>query len=388
MTREFFHSRQESAGEFFLILWISLAGLFLLVSSNDFLLLFLALETVTLGFYILNAYLKKDSPGIEAGMKYFILGSLASAVLIFGISLIYFVCGSSAFPDVRNAFVNAPANPLLVSGSLLVLVGLFFKIGAFPFQLWIPDVYEGAPTPAVGFLSVASKSAGFAALLRVLLTVFLPLEEKRTVLFTALALITLLYGNLGALVQTQIKRLFGYSSIGHAGYLLIAVAAGKEAGVTALLYYLMGYAVTTLAIFLVIAIAGRELGSDRIDAYRGLGKRSPFLAGVMFLALLSSAGVPPLAGFMGKFLVLLAAVRAHLNLLALVGTMMVAVSLFYYLSIVRIMYFEESSHDNEFILLCPTSKRILLVLSAAILILGFYQALFLHWAQHAAHYLF
>ncbi len=388
MTREFFRARQEHASEFFLILWICLAGFFLLVSSNDFLLLFLALETVTLGFYILNAYLKNNSLGIEAGMKYFILGSLASAVMIFGISLIYVVAGSTAFPAVRDAFIHAPANPLMVSGSFLVLVGLFFKIGAFPFQLWIPDVYEGAPAPAVGFLSVASKSAGFAALLRILFTVFLPLEEKRVLLFTDLALVTLLYGSLGALVQKQIKRLLGYSSIGHAGYLLIALAAGKETGVTALLYYLMAYAVTTLSVFLVISIAGRELGSDQIDAYRGLGKRSPFLAGAMFLALLSSAGVPPLAGFMGKFLVLFTAVQAHLNLLALVGTMAVAVSLFYYLSIVRVMYFDESSHDHEPIALCPASKTILLALSAAILILGFYQAPFLHYAQHAAHYLF
>ncbi len=387
MSREFFDQRLERSHEFFLVLWVVLAGFFLLVSANDFLVLFLALETVTLGFYILNAYLKNDPVVIEAGMKYFILGSLASAVLIFGISLIYAAAGSTLFPDVRASFVNDPQNPLLVTGALMVLAGLFFKAGVFPFQLWIPDVYEGAPTPAAAFLSVASKAAGFAAILRVLYTVFLPLEDKRALLFGTLALLTLLYGALGALRQTQIKRLFGYSSISHAGYLLIGVAAGREVGVAAILFYLSAYALTTLTIFLVIAIAGRELGSDRIDAYRGLGRRSPFLAGIFFLALLSSAGVPPLAGFTGKFLVLLAAVRQGLTPLALVGSLAVAISLYYYLAIVRVMYFAPPSREEP-ITLCPASKGMLLALAAALVAAGFFQGPLLGAAEHAAQYLF
>lgn len=386
-TREFFYNRPERSHEFFLVLWITLAGFFLLVSANDFLIFFLALETVTLGFYVLNSYLKHDPSAIEAGMKYFILGSLASAVLIFGVSLLYVAAGSTLFPDVRSAFVLDPHNPLLVSGALMVLAGLFFKAGSFPFQFWIPDVYEGSPTPAVSFLSVASKAAAFAAILRLLYTVFPPLEEKRVMLFGTLALATLIYGNLGALVQTQMKRLLGYSSIGHAGYLLIGVAAGRSLGVSAVLYYLAAYAVTTLAVFLCVTIASRELASDRIDAYRGLGQKSPFLAGVLFIALLSSAGVPPLAGFSGKFFILLAAMQEGLTSLTLIGILAVVVSLYYYLAIVRTMYFEKPVSETP-IALCSTSRIVLILLALAIAGAGIFQAPLLHITDNAARFLF
>lgn len=386
-TREFFYQRPERSHEFFLVLWITLAGFFLLASANDFLIFFLALETVTLGFYVLNAYLKNDANSIEAGMKYFILGSLASAVLIFGISLIYAATGSTLFPDIRDAFVLDPNNPLIVSGALMVLAGLLFKAGSFPFQFWIPDVYEGSPTPSVSFLSVASKAAAFAAILRLLYTVFPPLEDRRVMLFGTLAVTTLLYGNLGALMQTQMKRLLGYSSIGHAGYLLMGVAAGRDLGVTAVLYYLAAYAVTTLAVFLCVTIASRELGSDRVDAYRGLGQKSPFLAGILFLALLSSAGVPPLAGFSGKFLILLAAIRDGLTTITLIGILMVVVSLYYYLSIVRAMYFEKPASDTA-IALCPTSKFVLILLALLIVAAGVFQAPLLQICGNAARFLF
>lgn len=386
-TREFFYQRTERAHEFFLVLWITLAGFFLLASANDFLIFFLALETVTLGFYVLSAYLKNDSNSIEAGMKYFILGSLASAILIFGVSLIYVAAGSTLFTDVRLAFAADPGNPLMLSGALMVLAGLFFKAGCFPFQFWIPDVYEGAPTPAVSFLSVASKAAAFAAILRLLHTVFLPLEEKSAMLFGVLAFTTLLYGNLGALKQTQMKRLLGYSSIGHAGYLLIGVAAGRSLGVSAVLYYLAAYAVTTLAVFLCVTIASRELGSDRIDAYRGLGQKSPFLAGMLFLALLSSAGIPPLAGFSGKFLILLASMQAGLTTLTLVGILTVVISLYYYLAVVRVMYFEKPAAETS-IALCPTSRRVLILLALLIVGFGIFQAPLIHITENAARFLF
>jgi len=387
MSRSFFKMGPEKTHEFYLVLWIALAGFFLLVSSNDFLVFFLALETVTLSFYILTAYLKKDSKSIESGMKYFILGSLASAILVYGISLIYTVAGSTAFPEVRQAFTAAPQHAVLIAAACMVLAGLFFKVAAFPFQLWVPDVYEGAPSPVVAFLSVASKSAGFAALLRILWTVFPVLENQWLPVLPVIALLTLLYGNFGALVQTRLKRLMGYSSIGHAGYLLLALSVGGKAGLAALLYYLAAYAVTTLALFGVICAAEPYLKSDKIEAYRGLGKRSPFLAGVMFLALLSSAGVPPLAGFSGKFLVLLAAVQANLNWLAFIGVMAVALSLYYYLNLVRVMYFDESPREDS-IPVCPATRALLTLLSAGILAAGLFLAPVLSWAENAVKYLF
>jgi NADH-quinone oxidoreductase subunit N len=387
MSREFFSEQLEKPGEFFLILWSSLLGFFCLVSANDFLLLFVSLEIVTLSFYIMAAYMKRSLPSIEAGLKYLILGSLASAFLIYGVSFLYLATGSISLPDIRDAFAADPNQRMMLLGILMILAGLGFKVASVPFQFWVPDVYEGAPTPVVAFLSVGSKAAGFAVLLRLLFTVFGPFEWQRIMLFSVLAAMTLLYGNLGALVQTNIKRLFGYSSIGHAGYLLIGVAVGKEMGTASLLYYLIAYAVTTLAVFLVITIAGTKLKSDQIEAYRGLSQRSPFLAGVLFVALLSSAGVPPLAGFFGKFLILLSAVKGNLAWLALLGALGVAVSLYYYLSIVRVMYIEEPLHETQ-LALSFSSKFFLSALTFGIILAGVWQAPFLHWAENAAHYLF
>ncbi len=386
MSREFFQDLAKP-GEFFLILWSSLFALFFLVSANDFLLLFIALEITTLSFYIMAAYLKRDLVSIEAGLKYLILGSLASAFLIYGISLLYVATGSTALPDVHAAFSADPHNRLILLGILFILSGLGFKVAAVPFQLWVPDVYEGAPTPVVAFLSVGSKAAGFALLLRVLFTVFVPFEFERRVLFAAFAAMTLLYGTLGALRQTNIKRLLGYSSIGHAGYLLMGIAVGREMGSSALLYYLMTYAAGNLAAFFAITIAGRALGNDRTESYRGLSRRAPFLAGTIFISLLSLAGIPPLAGFFGKFLILLAAVRDGFGWLALLGALGVAVSLYYYLSVVRVMYAEEPSH-SEPITSSPLSKALLAFLVFAILLLGLWQTPFLGFADHAAKSLF
>jgi len=386
-TREFFYQRQQKATEFYLVTWVTLAGFFLLVSANDILIFFLALETVTLGFYILNAYLKNEANAIEAGMKYFIMGSLASAVLIFGASLLYASSGSTLFPEIRSAFLRNPEDPLLVSGALMMLVGLFFKAGAVPFQFWIPDVYQGAPTPAVSFLATASKTAAFAAILRLAYTVFSPLEFKLVSVFGTLAFLTLLYGNLGALKQTNIKRLMGYSSIGHAGYLFLGLAAGKSFGASAVLFYLAAYTVTSLALFLCITIASRELASDEISSYRGLAQKSPFLAGMIFLCLLSSAGVPPLVGFSGKFLVLLAAMKANLILLTLVASILVVVALYYYMAFVRTLYFEKPVSETP-ISVCPVSKVVLSFLAFLIVALGIFQAPLFNAAQQASRYLF
>lgn len=387
ISREFFKGRSESASEFLMILWTSLLGLFFLSSTNDFLLMFVALETFTLSLYILAAYLKRDLTSIEAGLKYLVIGSLASAFMIFGVGLIFVATGSTSFLVLHDAFIADPSNPLILLGALLVIAGLGFKIASVPFQLWAPDVYEGAPTPVVAFLSTASKSAGFLLLLRVLFTAFQALDAKRTLLFSALAAMTMLYGNLGALAQSNIKRLFGFSSISHAGYLMIGLAVGQEMGATSILYYLLAYAMANLTAFFVITAAGRQIGSERIQTYAGLGKRAPFLAGAMFLALLSLAGVPPLGGFFGKFMILLTAVKGGLSGLALLGCILVAVSLYYYLNIVRVMYFDTAADETP--ITVPNScKAILIVLSAGIIISGLYQAPFFAVVFEAAKSLF
>lgn len=406
ISREYFKSRSENASEFLLILWSSLIGLFFLASANDFLLMFVALETFTLSLYILAAYAKRELASIEAGLKYLVLGSLASAFIIYGVGLIFVATGSTSFLVIRDAFAANPSSRLILTGLLFVIAGLGFKIASVPFQLWAPDVYEGAPTPVVAYLSTASKSAGFLLLLRLLFTVFEPFNTERALLFSALAAMTLLYGNLGALVQTNIKRLFGYSSISHAGYLLIGLAIGDELGITSILYYLLVYVMANLAAFFIITVVGRRTGrhgetgraslqslagSDGIQAYAGLGKRSPFLAGMMFLALLSLAGVPPLGGFFGKFMILLTAVRGGYTNLALLGSILVAVSLYYYLNLVRVMYFSAEggpASGGDAIHVPVSCKTVLILLAAGIIVAGLWQAPFFAVVQQAAKSLF
>lgn len=385
MAIHFFDRELHRLSEFFLILLSTLIGLFFLVSANDLLLMFVALEIVTLSFYIATAYSKNNLSSIEAGLKYLIIGSLASAFVIFGISLIYASVGSTSFSVIRTLLTSGSPDVLLTTGVLMIISGLGFKMAAFPFQFWVPDVYEGAPTPTVAFLSVGSKAAGFAVLLRIL-TVFGTLKALGPLLFSILATATLLYGNLGALVQTNIKRLLGYSSIGHAGYLLLAVAVGTPLSKQALLYYLMAYGFSALAAFLVVSIAGSKLSGDLISDYRGLGKRAPFLAGMLFLSFLSLAGVPPLAGFSGKYLILFSAVKEKLLGLALLGSILVAVSLYYYLNVVKVMYFEDSPHE-EVISPDGFSKTILILLAAGILIAGIWQMPFFKITADAVRFL-
>ncbi|MBI2167800.1 MAG: NADH-quinone oxidoreductase subunit N [Candidatus Omnitrophica bacterium] len=373
--------------EFHLLLWSALLGLFFLVSAKDFLLFFISLELLTLSLYILAAYTKKDPRSVEAGLKYLILGSLASAFLLYGISLIYADLGTLSF-DALGARLRegGEVSWIFLAGSLLVISALGFKVAAVPFQAWVPDVYEGAPTPVVAFLSVASKSAGFAALLRILFGVLGPLEAERQALFPLFAALTLLYGNLGALVQTKMKRLLGFSSIGHAGFLLVALASHDVLGSEALLYYLIAYAVTNLAAFLVVSIVEISEG-ETLEAYRGLYQRSPVLAAGLFLAFLSLAGVPPLGGFFAKFLVLLAAAKSHLFWLVFLGAVNVAVSLYYYLNVIRLVYFEKPVTESPVALSLP-SRCLLIGLMAAIVIVGLWQAPFLSLASLASSSLF
>ncbi len=387
MSGAFFRDRKESFGEFLLILWASLIALFFLGSSNDLLVVFVTLETFTLALYALAAYLKRSLISIESGIKYLIIGSLASAFFIYGIAMIYFAAGTTSLPGVKEFFLAHPGNTLMTMGMLFIISGIGFKIASVPFQLWVPDVYEGAPSPVTAYLAVVSKAAGFALLLRLLNSAFFAFEGGRPLLFSVLAVMTMVYGNFGALMQTNIKRLFAYSGIAHAGYLLIGIASGTQFGTQAVIYYLIVYALSNLCAFWVITLVGRASENDRIDAYRGLAKKCPFLAGAFFISLLSLAGVPPLAGFFGKFLVLLAAVQSGLSWLALVGALGVAVSLYYYLSIVKTMYFEEPGAEHP-VTVCMGSKIVLTVLMAAILLAGFWQAPFWDFAKYAVKSLF
>lgn len=387
MSRIFLKDHSLRPDEYFLILWTTLLGLFFLVSANDLLLMFIALEVVTLSFYIMTAYLKKDLFSIEAGIKYLILGSVASALMIYGISLVYLSTGTVSFGSIREVFAGGVAGPQLTLGVLFILSALAFKVGSVPFQLWVPDVYQGAPTPVTAFLSVGSKAAGVAVLLRVLFSVLPGWNEERILIFSTLAVMTMIYGHFGALRQDNIKRLFGYSGIAHAGYLLLGAASGTINGTAHILLYLIAYALANLAAFYVITICGRAFESDQISHYGGLARKSPFLAASLFIALISLAGVPPVGGFFGKFLILITALKSGMSAAVLIGLFGVVVSLYYYLGVVKVLYMDQPIY-NEKIAMDSTSRNILMILTAATLLIGVAAEPLLNWVRIAASSLF
>jgi NADH-quinone oxidoreductase subunit N len=349
-----FSDRIVAAAEYYSLILFALAGMLFAASSNDFAMLFVSIELITITFYVLVSFQRSKLVSLEAGVKYLILGALSSAFMIFGIALIWGTTGKLNFTELAAVAPQFVDSKIFVLGVLLVLVGLGFKIAAFPFQIWAPDVYQGAPAPTTAFLAVGSKAAGFVLLLRVLFTavpslVHTPVFAKLLIVISG---ITILYGNLCALPQTNIKRLLGYSSISHAGYLLLGVAALNASGQAAIMYYLAGYLFTVLAAFLVIALVLRQLDTEEISGLAGLNQRSPLLAATMTISMVSLAGIPPLAGFFGKFLLLKSAVEAAqttgnhgyycLVFTALAG---VVISLYYYFNVIREMYWSKEAKD-------------------------------------------
>ncbi len=388
MTHEFERHVERGVGELYLLILTATFGMMTLASAGDFLLLFIALEIITLSFYVMTAYLRRDAKSIEAGMKYLILGAISTGLFLYGVSWLYGYTGSTNFAVIHAAIARQPGlSSGLLLGFLLILAAIGFKVAAVPFHAWAPDVYEGAPTPVTAFLSVGSKAAGFVVLLRVVMGVFLPAHAIWTTLVAVLAGITILYGNLVAIPQTNIKRFLAYSSIGHAGYLLIGIAAATGLGASAVTYYLMGYLFTNLAAFLVVVTVFNATGSDEMTAYAGLAQRAPVLAGTMFVALLSLAGVPPLAGFVGKFLLLMAAVHQGLLWLAAIGAAAVVISLYYYLLLVKRMFVDPPAQATPIRVSGPV-RLALYGCTAGILLLGLYQEPFLNLAITAVRGLF
>jgi NADH-quinone oxidoreductase subunit N len=347
-----FSDRIVAAAEYYSLIIFALAGMLFAASSNDFAMLFVSIELITITFYVLVSFQRSKLASLEAGVKYLILGALSSAFMIFGIALIWGTTGTLNFTELAAVAPQFADSRIFLLGVLLVLVGLGFKISAFPFQIWTPDVYQGAPAPTTAFLAIGSKAAGFVLLLRVLFTAVPAVTAHWATLLIIISGITILYGNLCALPQRNVKRLMGYSSIAHAGYLLLGVAALNASGQAAILYYLAGYLFTVLAGFLVIALVLRHLETDDISGLAGLNQRSPLLAATMAISMASLAGIPPLAGFFGKFLLLKSAVEAaqhtgnnayyYLVFVALAG---VVISFYYYLGIIRAMYWSREAKD-------------------------------------------
>jgi NADH-quinone oxidoreductase subunit N len=378
MAAEFSDKLAEgSVAEYYSLILFALAGMLFAASSNDFTMLFVSIELITITFYVLVSFQRSKLQSLEAGVKYLILGALSSSFLVFGIALIWGTTGELNFTKLAAVAPQFADSQIFLLGVLLVLVGLGFKIAAFPFQIWAPDVYQGAPTPTTAFLAIGSKAAGFVLLLRVLFTAVPSVTAHWANLLIVISAITILYGNLCAIPQRNLKRLLGYSSIAHAGYLLLGVAALSASGQSALLYYLAGYVFTVMAAFFVITLVMRHLATEDISGLAGLNQRSPLLAATLTIAMVSLAGIPPLAGFFGKFLLFKAVIEAAqtthnhgyycLAFTALIG---VIISLYYYFGVIRAIYWSKDPEDLSPIELSAPAKLSIWVCLAGMFWIG------------------
>lgn len=365
-------------GEYYVMVMLAALGMLFMASANDLLSMFITIEFSTFGFYVLVAYLREDDlRSSEAGLKFFILSVFTAAIMVFGISLIYGETGTIIFPEL------VASRPVLtgglVIGFLCVLVGLGFKIGAAPFHNWIPDIYQGAPTPITAYLSIAPKAAAFAIVLRIFFSTFAEFKPEWVWLVIGMAALSMTYGNIVAIAQKDIKRLLAYSGIAQIGNILIGLAAGTKMGSDSVLFYLLTYLVANLGAFAVVIIFSNLTGSDRIEDYSGLGRRSPLLAAAMLVFLLSLAGVPPLAGFIGKIYVFAAAMREGLVTLVIIGLINIVISMYYYLVIVKKIYIAEPT-DRRPIPVSGPMKAVVYATVAGTVVIGVYPKPFIEWA--------
>ena len=360
-------TEQSGVGEFFTLPLFTCAGLMWMSSAIDFVLIFVSLELVTISFYVLVGFTRRNPASLEAAVKYLVLSAVATGFLVYGITWIFGATGETNLQKITTILSGAKVeHNAALFGAVLVIVALGFKIAAVPFHIWVADVYQGAPTPVTAYLSVGSKAAGFIVLLRVLQP-FLLLPQMQTLL-VAIALLTLIYGNLAALPQTNVKRLLAYSSIAHAGYLLLAVVSFSGRAVA---FYLVAYLLMTLLSFAVLIIVSQP-GGDELESFAGLSRRSPFLAFAMLVAMASLAGVPFTAGFLGKFLVFDAAIASHHFGLVIVAIVTVGAGFYYYFKVIRAIYWDAPSTSSDKIIVSPLTRVALIALIAGTFVLGVY----------------
>lgn len=392
MIAEFSDQIAAGISEYYSIVLFALVGMLFASSANNFALLFVALELITVSFYVLTSFQRGRVKSLEAGVKYLIIGALSTAFTVFGIALIWGTSGKFSFTELSAVAPQMAGNSLFLFGLLFVMVGLGFKIAAFPFQIWAPDVYQGAPTPTTAFLAVGSKAAGFVLLLRVLFMAVPAVTAQWVNVLIIISGITILYGNLCAIPQRNVKRLLGYSSIAHAGYLLLGVSALAGAkttdGATAMLYYLSGYLFTVLGAFMVITLVMRHLDTEDVSGLAGLAKRSPLLATTMTLSMVSLAGLPPLAGFFGKFLLLksvvdLGPINHGYYCLAFTALVGVVISIYYYFGVVRAIYWGQSSETLP-VNISPAMRVAIFVCIAGMFWLGLFPGGLLQMAHDGA----
>lgn len=374
-------------GQFFALIILSLLGMMVMASAVDFITLYMGLELMTISFVILTAYKHGDKKASEAGMKYILLSAMSSGVLLYGLSIMYGVAGSTEYSDLINTIAAGNLQPFTVMGLVFLIAGFGFKISMVPFHMWSPDIYEGAPTPVTAFLAVGSKAAGFAAFIRMFMIALPGTREVWMMLVVILSAMTIVLGNFVAIPQTNIKRMLAYSSIAHAGYILMGIVAYTSMGVAAMLYYLVLYIFANCGAFACATAFSNLTGSDEIKDYSGMWKRSPLIASVMLLCLLSLAGIPPLAGFVGKFYLFMAVIDQGYLWLAFLGIGMSMVSVYYYLIVVKVMFLGDPIDDTPVPVTLGT-KVVLAISALGSLFLGIYPGPLTDFATKVAQVFF
>lgn len=379
-------------GEYVALILLGAIGMLFLVSSEDILLIFVSLELTSLCLYVLTAFCKDDLRSSEAALKYFLFGGMSAAFTLFGLSLLYGLSGSTSLKEIAAAINASRVDPLLVLALVMVLVGFGFKVAAVPFHMWAPDVYQGAPLPSAAFIASGSKVAGFFVLAQVMIVGFKGAEGSGAwatfrpgwvAAVSIIAAVSMVVGNLAALVQTSVRRLLAYSAVAHAGYVLLAVTGLNQHALPALVYYTLTYALTALGAFGVVAVVSESTGGDRLPDFAGLSRRQPVLSLCMAVFVLSLAGIPPLAGFFGKFYVFSSALMGPQGIgmvwLVALALAMSAVSLYYYLKVLKQIYVADAPLSPAPTPTSPLVTVLLVVAAAATLVLGSAPGLLLQW---------
>jgi NADH-quinone oxidoreductase subunit N len=353
MSDEYLTREGYPVSEFYPLILFTTACAMWMASGTEMMTIFLGLEGMSICLYVLAGFMRKDLRSNEAGLKYFLLGAFSSAFLLYGMALTYGVTGSTKLTEIGiylNAHGSLLENPMTLAGMILLATGFLFKIAAVPFHMWTPDVYQGAPTPITAFMSAGPKAAAFAAFLRIMEYCFFSLKPEWTAMLWVLAVLTMIIGNVLAINQTNIKRMLAYSSIAHAGYALVGLVAANEIGYSGILFYLLAYTFMNIGAFAVLVLAGKK-GEENLtlEGFSGFGLKRPFLGVAMTIFLFSLMGLPPTAGFTGKFYVFAGAVKAGYIWLAVIGVLNSAVSLYYYLRIMVYMYFRDAEEDYAWV---------------------------------------
>lgn len=375
---------RENHGEYYALILFSTMGMMFMAGAVDLVTLYIGLETMAIATYVLVGFLRSNQRSNEASMKYFLLGAFSSGILLYGMSLLYGIAGSTRFDDIAEALSRRPiTDPISLMAMITLSAGMFFKIAAVPFHQWTPDAYEGAPSSITAFMSVAVKAASFAMMVRIFMVAIYPLRPQWVVIMAAVSVMTMTIGNIAAITQSNVKRLLAYSSISHAGYILIGFIAGNETGLTAVGLYLLIYTFTNIGVWsVIVALRRKDIIGDHIDDMAGLYFKHPTSAVLMLIFLLSLAGIPPTAGFIGKYYLFAAAIETGHNALAVVAVLNAAISVYFYLRIVVSMFMRDAT-ERTGLTFAPGLTVALGIAVIVTMVIGIYPDPFIALARHA-----